>query len=611
MKTARNTAWPTNAEAVRTGGKSTSRRKKKIVHKKSGAAESSAGGSSNDASFVNAQADFAVGLLVETALSTNDSLILSPISIALALLVAYADARGDTRKEFESVFAKSNVAGIDCSYAKNDAYIALNLNLTAKKEHLFQRRDFSDQQVLKKLNEDTNSRTRKKIRNLLSSKSVDASTKLVLVNAVYFKVTMMKMKTKVNYAETADVQVLELPYAEEGAKFIAFLPKEKFGLAKLLQKVKVAELLKMTDGLEPRKVNVQLPRFKITSQFQLKDVLNKLGFSQGFTEQADFSGIANNENLMISEAIHKASIESNEQGSEAAAATGVEIVLTSFNPDAEKPLAFVADHPFLFVVAFHDKPLFSNEKGSEAAAATAVVMNRSRPAAPIIPPTFRADHPFLFVIAFHDKPLFVVRFVSGNRGRVLGSLRLLREKDAVNTLSKSSKQSIQLNQQDIYQFLFCLSPKLAEHSYAQLRGVSAIGNLDIRWRTQMGEPGRLQTSQLTRVAPSYGDLWLLIEKIPGEVRLKELFQVECRVLNCSERSLDLVLTLDNDRKRPFLFASPSGVHLCHVLPNTSAQFHLEVLLLETGVQFLSGIRITDASLKRTYEIDEVAQILVN
>ncbi|KAI6217558.1 Transcription factor BTF3 [Aphelenchoides fujianensis] len=186
-----------------------------------------------------------------------------------------------------------------------------------------------------------------------------------------------------------------------------------------------------------------------------------------------------------------------------------------------------------------------------------------------------------------------------------------RNDAGLNTLSKSSKQSIQLNPQDIYQFLFCLSPKLAEHSYAQFRGESAIGNLDIRWRTQMGEPGRLQTSQLTRVAPSYGDLRLLIEKIPGEVRLKELFQVECRVLNCSERSLDLLLTLDNDRKRPFLFASSSGVHLVNVLPNNSAQFHLEVLPLETGVQFLSGIRITNTFLKRTCGIEEVAQILVN
>ncbi|KAI6214333.1 hypothetical protein M3Y94_00255100 [Aphelenchoides besseyi] len=185
-----------------------------------------------------------------------------------------------------------------------------------------------------------------------------------------------------------------------------------------------------------------------------------------------------------------------------------------------------------------------------------------------------------------------------------------RKDSGVSCLSKTNKRSIQLNQHDIYQFLFCLSPNLADHSYAQFRGVSTIGNLDIRWRTQMGEPGRLQTSQLTRVAPSYGDLRLLVEKIPGQVQLKELFHVDCRVMNCSERSLDLILTLDNEKKRPFLFASPSGVHLGHVLPNTSAHFHLEVLALEKGVQFLSGIRITDAFLKRTYDFDDLAQVLV-
>ncbi|KAI6234662.1 SERPIN domain-containing protein [Aphelenchoides fujianensis] len=404
-----------------------------------------------DLAFMSAQADFAVGLLRETALNSNASLILSPISIALALSLAYAGAGGDTRKEFESVFAKGGTSG-DALHSlfrqtlsqlnaadknvtlelANRAYAAQKLDVKAAYKELiatnyggdFKQVDFGQAAgAVKEINDFVANVTHDKIRDLLSSDSVDATTKLVLVNAVYFKgtwknqfneerttdekffvsensetqVKMMKMKTKVNYAETADVQVLELPYADEGAKFIAFLPKE--------------------------------------------------------------NGIANNESLMISEAIHKAFIESNEagseaaaatavlltrmieeseyfsadhpflfgitfhnqwlflgsneQGSEAAAATGVEIVLTSFNPDAEKPLAFVADHPFLFVVAFHDKPLFSNEKGSEAAAATAVVMNRSRPAAPVIPPTFRADHPFLFVIAFHDKPLFVGRFVGG------------------------------------------------------------------------------------------------------------------------------------------------------------------------------------------------------
>ncbi|KAI6175929.1 hypothetical protein M3Y97_00743900 [Aphelenchoides bicaudatus] len=159
---------------------------------------------------------------------------------------------------------------------------------------------------------------------------------------------------------------------------------------------------------------------------------------------------------------------------------------------------------------------------------------------------------------------------------------------------KDRQTSIQLNPQDIYQFLFCLSPNTSEFSLTQFCGVSPIGKLDISWRSSLGEAGRLQTSQLSKTTPTYGgDLRLIIDKVPGQVQLKQLFQVECRVLNCSERSLDLMLTLDTKNKRPFLFASVSGIHLGQLLPNSHAKFQLEVLPLQKGIQTLSGVRITD------------------
>ncbi|KAI6219034.1 putative serpin-like protein [Aphelenchoides fujianensis] len=365
-----------------------------------------------DLAFVSAQTDFAVGLLRETAVGSNVSLILSPISIALALSLAYAGAGGETRKEFESVFAKGGTSG-DALHSlfrrtlaqlsaadknvtlelANRAYAARELDVKAAfKETIaanyggdFKQVDFAQAAgAVKEINDFVANVTHDKIRDLLSPDAVDAETKLVLVNAVYFKgtwknrfdenrttdekffvsensetkVKMMNMKLKVNYAETADVQVLELPYADEGVKFIAVLPREKFGLTAWLQKTDGAELQKLRGRLQHREVFVSLPRFKITSKFELKDVLDKLGFSKGFSEQADFSGIANNESLRISKAIHKAFIESNEEGSEAAAATFVEMVSESFDPDAENPLEFVADHPFAFLITYHENPLF-------------------------------------------------------------------------------------------------------------------------------------------------------------------------------------------------------------------------------------------------------------
>ncbi|CAD5226643.1 unnamed protein product [Bursaphelenchus xylophilus] len=177
-------------------------------------------------------------------------------------------------------------------------------------------------------------------------------------------------------------------------------------------------------------------------------------------------------------------------------------------------------------------------------------------------------------------------------------------------VSQDRDSPIHLNSGEVHQYLFCLTPNTTDHSLADFRGVTAIGKLDMSWRTMMGEPGRLQTSPLTRVSPSYGDIRLLIESIPGKIELHNLFTVRCKVLNCCERSLDLVLTVDNQDDRPFLIASLSGLRLGQVLPNTFVQFSLEVLPLKHGLQSLSGIRITDSYLKRTYELDDIAKVMV-
>ncbi|CAD5219074.1 unnamed protein product [Bursaphelenchus okinawaensis] len=177
-------------------------------------------------------------------------------------------------------------------------------------------------------------------------------------------------------------------------------------------------------------------------------------------------------------------------------------------------------------------------------------------------------------------------------------------------VSSERDSPIHLDSGEVHQYLFCLSPNTSDHCFSDFRGVTTIGKLDMSWRTTMGEPGRLQTSPLTRVSPSYGDIRLLIESIPGTVQKHNLFSVKCKVLNCCERSLDLVLTLDNSEDRPFLLASLSGIHLGQIQPNAFVQFEVEVLPLNEGLQSLSGIRITDSFLKRTYELDDIAKVMV-
>lgn len=173
----------------------------------------------------------------------------------------------------------------------------------------------------------------------------------------------------------------------------------------------------------------------------------------------------------------------------------------------------------------------------------------------------------------------------------------------------SSNEQRYLSPQDTRQFLYCLSPKsdLPSKSY---RGVTAIGKLDMVWRTSLGERGRLQTSQLQRMAPGYGDLRLTVEEVPSTVKSQEVFQIVCRLHNCCDRSLDLFLELEQSLQPNLVWCSTSGRHLGEVKANSTRDVALKLLPVCTGLQAISGIRLTDTFLKRTYEHDEIAQVFV-
>ena len=107
------------------------------------------------------------------------------------------------------------------------------------------------------------------------------------------------------------------------------------------------------DGLyQEEGIIVSLPRFTLEAEFSLKPVLCALGAELAFSDQADFSGIGE-EPLQISEVVHKAFVEVNEEGTEAAAATGVSMGLCAVRP-ATEPIVFKADHPFLFFIKDRD-----------------------------------------------------------------------------------------------------------------------------------------------------------------------------------------------------------------------------------------------------------------
>ncbi|MFH4974549.1 hypothetical protein AB6A40_001258 [Gnathostoma spinigerum] len=167
-----------------------------------------------------------------------------------------------------------------------------------------------------------------------------------------------------------------------------------------------------------------------------------------------------------------------------------------------------------------------------------------------------------------------------------------------------------LKPKDVQQYLYCLRPKVQDYSLKYYRGGISIGKLDMVWRSSMGERGHLQTNSLERMAPGCGDLRLTVETIPGSVKIQETFRLICRLHNCSEQSLDLILSLHGSLQPSLIFCCTSGVRLGQISPNGFVDFPLDFLPIASGLQSVSGIRVTDAFRKRTYEFDDIAQVFV-
>ena len=129
---------------------------------------------------------------------------------------------------------------------------------------------------------------------------------------------------------------------------IILLPKRVDGIGDFEKKLSSENLSRWLSELHKQKVIVSVPRFKMTKQFSLADTLRAMGMADAFSAQkADFSGMTGGRDLVISAVVHKAFVDVNEEGTEAAAATGVGMAMTA--APHEMPV-FRADHPFIFLI---------------------------------------------------------------------------------------------------------------------------------------------------------------------------------------------------------------------------------------------------------------------
>lgn len=218
-------------------------------------------------------------------------------------------------------------------------------------------------------------KTESKITNIIQPGALDSLTRLVLVNAIYFKgkwanqfkssetrnepffisaetsvqAPLMRQTGKFKYAELDSLQILELPYLGNDLSMLILLFRERNGPDQLERSLSLENFIPWRGALKEQEVQVFLPKFKTTTRFSLGGTLAAMGMVDAFDRtKANFSGMDGKPNwLYIGAVLHKAYVDVNEEGAEAAAATSVGMIGKGVS---KPPPVFRADHSFLFLI---------------------------------------------------------------------------------------------------------------------------------------------------------------------------------------------------------------------------------------------------------------------
>uniref|UniRef100_A0A3Q2CJB2 Serpin B6 n=1 Tax=Cyprinodon variegatus TaxID=28743 RepID=A0A3Q2CJB2_CYPVA len=331
--------------------------------------------------------------------NSTANIFFSPFSISAALAMLMMGARGNTASQIsevvfkcfpllssffryftlisslfiERLFTSSGLLSpFDLSVANrlygDQSYSFLQEFLTetrsyynSEMESVDFRTSFEEARV--KINSWVEEQTKGKIKDVVPQNMVDNSARIILVNALYFKGYWHKQFLR-DDTSTREFRlnkqkypicfcILEMPYRGEEMSMIILLPKDitdnTTGLEQLEEHLTYEKLNKWThpSKMRRRKISVSLPRFKVEENYDLDKVLSRMGMVDAFDEtKCDFSGMSGNKELFLSKVSHKAFVEVNEEGTEAAAASNAEGIYYGFSDSA----SFYADHPFLFFI---------------------------------------------------------------------------------------------------------------------------------------------------------------------------------------------------------------------------------------------------------------------
>ncbi len=332
----------------------------------------------------------------------EENIFFSPFSISNAFAMLYEGARGKTAQEILNVFyfpkkAEERRKGFQSLYQEinkpaKEYQLSIANALWMQKDYPFLKKylkimkkyysgeannlDFpkDPEGCRRTINKWVEEKTKERIKDLLPPGTITPLTRLVLTNAIYFKglwvipfdkkltkeedfkiapnksvkVQMMRLPRVQNfpYAETNTLQILEMPYKGNNISMLVLLPKDS-SLAELEKTLTVENLKKWQGMLKREEVEVYFPRFRMERKYSMADDLKKMGMPSAFEEgEADFSGLTGKRDLFVTAVMHKAFVEVNEEGTEAAAATGIVLGKTAL----PRHFVFRADHPFIFLI---------------------------------------------------------------------------------------------------------------------------------------------------------------------------------------------------------------------------------------------------------------------
>jgi serpin B len=338
--------------------------------------------------------------------SREGNIFLSPFSISTALAMTYGGAGGETAQEMNAAlefpFAGARLHPAFAALIKQihgdksqDYQLNIANGLWTQRGHAFRKEfkslvkthygaelrelDFAAASEKSRgiINQWVEKQTEAKIRDLIPPGAITALTRLILSNAIYFRgqwidpfekeatkdapfkvtpgqeitVPMMFQQEHFQYLETRSFQALRLLYKGGDLAMIVLLPRRVDGLGELEKSLSAENLDKWLGELGGREVKVYLPKFRVESSFTLNDTLGAMGIRRAFdAAAADFSGMTGAKELSISLVIHKAFVDVDERGTEAAAATAIGMALAAPPGEEGSPAVFRADHPFLFLI---------------------------------------------------------------------------------------------------------------------------------------------------------------------------------------------------------------------------------------------------------------------